>query len=323
MKNKFIGIDISKQTFDVAFSNNGKWKHMVFSNDVKGFSGLLDFIEEGDWAAMEASGPYYLSLATFLYSKGVPVAVENPLAIKRYSQMRFQRAKTDRKDAQTIAEYATSNPLKAWKPEQKHVTDLKQLHTAVEGLQKQLQQSKNQLAAFRSSGVLDKSLEREMKKIIRFVENKIALFEERQQALAGEYFAGSMKKITSIPGIGPKTAIMLIAVTDDFKKFDHYKQLIAFTGFSPRIYQSGTSVKGKGHICKMGNPQLRKLLYMCSWAAKRCNKACKEMYERLAAKGKPERVIKIALANKLLKQAFAIAKSDGLYDKNYQPKPCF
>jgi len=47
------------------------------------------------------------------------------------------------------------------------------------------------------------------------------------------------------------------------------------------------------------------------------------MHERLAAKGKPERVIKIALANKLLKQAFAIAKGDRLYDKNYQPKACF
>jgi hypothetical protein len=73
----------------------------------------------------------------------------------------------------------------------------------------------------------------------------------------------------------------------------------------------------------MGKSQIRKLLYMCSWTAKKCNKNCKEMYERLKAKGKPERVIKIAIANKLLKQAFAIATSKEKYIENYQPNGCF
>lgn len=107
--------------------------------------------------------------------------------------------------------------------------------------------------------------------------------------------------------------MMLIAITDDFTKFEHYKQLIAYVGFSPRIYESGTSVRGKGHICKMGKSQIRKLLYLCTWTAKRYNKTCREMYDRLHAKGKPERVIKIAIANKLLKQAFAVATSKQKY----------
>jgi hypothetical protein len=58
----------------------------------------------------------------------------------------------------------------------------------------------------------------------------------------------------------------------------------------------------------MGKSQIRKLLYLCSWTAKFCNKVCREMYERLKAKGKPERVFKISIANKLLKQAFSIGK---------------
>ena len=58
---------------------------------------------------------------------------------------------------------------------------------------------------------------------------------------------------------------------------------------------------------------------MCSWTAKRYNKTCREMYERLKAKGKPERVIKIAIANKLLKQVFAVATSKQKYIENYQP----
>ena len=323
MRHKIIGIDISKQTFDVAFYLDEKWEYYEFPNRLSGFESLLGLIDKDDLVVMEASGPYYLSLASYLYSKQVPVVVENPLVIKRYSQMRLYRAKTDRKDARTIAEYAGSSDLKCWQPDKKPITDIKQLHTAVEGLQKQLHQSNRQLETFRSSGALDKHLEREMKQIVIFLQSKISKLEKRQEEIAKKHFTSSLEKLTSIPGIGNKTAIMLIVITNDFQKFDHYKKLIAYVGFSPRIYQSGTSVRGKGHICKMGKTQIRKLLYICSWSAKRWNKACKEMYERLAAKGKPERVIKIALANKLLKQAFAIAKSDRLFNENYQSKICF
>ena len=84
------------------------------------------------------------------------------------------------------------------------------------------------------------------------------------------------------------------------------------------VYESGTSVKGKGHVTKMGNKYLRKLLYMCTWTAKKYNAQCKQMHERLSAKGKPEKVIKIAMANKLLRQAFAIGTNLGKYEKNYQ-----
>ncbi|CAL65049.1 IS110 family transposase [Christiangramia forsetii] len=155
------------------------------------------------------------------------------------------------------------------------------------------------------------------------MEKEKGKLEGQMLVLGKEEYKQTLRSLTSIPGIGDKTAIMLIAITADFDKFEHYKQLIAYVGFSPRIYQSGTSIKGKGHICKMGKSQIRKLLYMCSWTAKRYNKGCAEMYERLRKKGKPERVIKIAIANKLLKQAFAIAKNKTVFDENHQPKVCF
>ena len=82
--------------------------------------------------------------------------------------------------------------------------------------------------------------------------------------LADENYKETMELIQSIPGIGPKTAMALIILTNNFENFENYKQLIAYIGFSPRIYQSGTSVNGKGHICKMGNAQIRKMLYLCS-----------------------------------------------------------
>ncbi|WP_262497976.1 MULTISPECIES: transposase [unclassified Chryseobacterium] len=142
------------------------------------------------------------------------------------------------------------------------------------------------------------------------------ILESEIEKLALEEFEETIECLTSISGIGIKIAIMLIVITDNFKKFEH-KQLIAFVGFSPRIYESGSSVIGRSSICKMGKSQIRKLLYLCSWSAKRWNKKFKEMYERLITNGKAERVAKIALANRLLKQAFAIGKDKEKYREDF------
>lgn len=321
---KVIGIDISKQTFDVSFREETRVVHKVYDNNEKGFKAFklqMGQLKETR-VVMEASGPYYVNLASYLYSHGINVSVVNPLKIKRFSQMKFYRAKTDKKDSSMIMEYGETEfgSLAIWKPEDKGVQKLKQMRTAVELLRKQLSQSKNQLEAFESSGMLDKGVEKGVKKVIRATEKSIKDIEDQMLVVCETHYKESLQLLTSIPGIGNKTAMMLIALTDNFGKFEHYKQLIAYVGLAPRVYQSGTSVNGKGHICKMGKALIRKLLYMCSWTAKFCNKACREMYERLKAKGKPERVIKVAIANKLLKQAFAVVTSKQEYIENYQPK---
>ena len=316
---KFIGIDIRKQVFDVSFLLNDTWKHAVLENGKLGFKKLLKLIGEEDVVVMEASGTYYLPLAEFLFNAEIKVVVENPLVIKRYSQSKLKRAKTDKADSKVIAEYAQKNleDLKYWNPDSAEIKKIRQYYTRVQLLQKQVRQSKNQIEAFKSSGFMDKILERELNISIKHLELSIEKLELLIITLAKENYGESLKYLMSIPGIGPKTAVMLIVTTNNFKNFTNYKQLIAYIGFSPRIYQSGTSVRGKGSICKMGKSQIRKLLYMCSWSAKRYNKTCKEMYDRLIIQGKPERVIKIAIANKLIKQAFAIGMKQENFQNNY------
>lgn len=323
MHKKVIGIDISKRTFDVAFLECEKWRYYSFANDPKGFKSLLKLLGLEDHCVMEASGPYYLQLAEFLYKHNIRVSVVNPLVIKRFSQMRLVRAKTDKKDAQLIANYGLKEQPKLWAPTGEITRKMLQINTFLDSIQKHRTAVSNQKGAFESSGMVDEQLKRSLKSILKRLDDEQSKLEAQLTALVNEYYREGYERITSIPGIGPKGAVMLIALTDNFRKFSNYKQLIAYVGFSPRIYQSGTSVKGKGHICKMGKSQARKILYMCTLSAKRYNKACTEMHARLEAKGKPERVIKIALANKLLKQAFAIAKSESKYERNYVPKPCF
>ena len=119
--------------------------------------------------------------------------------------------------------------------------------------------------------------------------------------------------LRSIPGMEPRSASMLIIATDGFGIFEKYKLVISYFGLAPKIYKSGTSVKGISHISKMGMRQMRKVLYIVATSAIRCNKACKELYERLRTKGKSYRVALIAAVNKLIKQAFAIVKSGEPY----------
>lgn len=314
---KIIGIDISKQTFDACFFKNKKKIHHTLENNAKGFRGLLKEVDKEDWVVMEASGSYYLALANYFWKKGIKVCVVNPLIIKRYSQSRLVRAKTDKKDAQVIAEYGAQYELKEWIPESKASIDLRQMHSTIELLKKEIRQLKNQEEAFESSKELRSFLKRCFRKATKELMKVLKELEDKQQELAKEHYEETLERLQSIPGIGFKTAIMLAVITDNFRKFENYKQLIAYVGLSPRIYQSGTSVKGRGHICKMGKSQVRKLLYMCSWTAKKYNPGCIAMYERLKAKGKPEKVIKIALANKLLKQAFAIAKNKSFFQADF------
>jgi len=114
---KFIGIDISKQTFDVSFLEDEKWQHQVLENKPLGFKKISKILNSEDWVVMEASGSYYLPLAEYLTEIGFKVSVVNPLVIKRFSQTNLYRAKTDKKDAKTIAEYAEKYELKKWSPE--------------------------------------------------------------------------------------------------------------------------------------------------------------------------------------------------------------
>ena len=272
---------------------------------------------------MEATGPYHLQAAMYFHAHDKSVSVVNPLMIRRYCQMRFQRAKTDKKDAQSIAEFGMSQHPKLWTRPSEQTIELQQLQSALELLNKQKTMSSNQLKAFKVTGQLSKELNKELHRQLLTLKNRIKRLERSMYQLAGETYGDVLKNVQSVKGIGLKTATLLCVITEGFTKFDHYKQLIAFVGFSPRIFQSGTSVNGKAKICKLGKSQVRKSLYLCAWSAKHHNKACVEMYNRLKEKGKPERVIKVAIANKLIKQVFAIAKSGFPYNENYQSKPCF
>lgn len=307
------GIDCSKDYFDISVLKDHKVVFEGrFSNDNIGFEQALEHVFDSH-IAMEATGPYYFQLARFLHQHGQKVSVLNPLVVRRFSQMQLSRAKTDKKDALLIARFTTMTNPKEWVIPSDEILCIRNMETYLEGLKQRRRMLYNQLHAFEAAATIESGLNEEIKADLAHYDRKILDKEKEIEALIKETYTELSQNLKSIPGIGPRSASLLIILTDGFKMFENHKKLISYFGLAPRIYESGISVRGKNHICKMGMGQIRKVLYMAATSAIRCNKACKELYERLRTKGKPYKVALIAAVNKLVKQAFAIAKTGRQY----------
>ncbi len=319
----YTGIDISKLFFDVAFQVEGRYHYCKFDNDLPGFKSLLKVLTAESHVVMEASGPYYLRLACYLEANGIRVSVINPLVIRRFCQMRMSRTKTDKKDSRMIAEYGKTEKPALWESPKQHVITLQQLEALLSNLNKEKTAMSNQLESFNRSGMLNNKLKKMINEELKHKQALIEKLTNDMQALAEMHYKDMLANLESIPGMGKKTAMMLIILSGGFSRFDDYRKLSSYIGICPRIYDSGTSVKGKARICKMGMSKIRAMLYLCGWSAKRCNKACRELYERLIRNGKAKKQALIAVANKLLKQAFAIATQNTKYNENYSNIICF
>jgi transposase len=307
-----IGIDISKKWFDGFCGNRGTVQR--FDNTLGGWRLFAKWAGPDVHVVMEASGPYYLGLASWLVEQRIAVSVVNPLVIRRYGQMQLSRTKTDAKDAELIASYGKDQAPPLWTPPSAVCQGLRQLMSLREGLLRQQSILVGQGEAFGQNPMAEPLVLQIIREQRERIQAGLERIDRRLEQLALRHYRSGLEALLSIPGIGKKTAIMLLCITDGFKRFDDSRKLVSYVGICPRIWESGSSIKGRGSICRLGSSQLRKLLYMCSWSAKTHNPACRQMYERLKAKGKPERVIKVAIAHKLLRQAFAVGKKQQLFN---------
>ena len=313
----FYGVDISKSFFDVV---DQAGKHDQFSNDLKGFRSFLKAIQKDSLIVMEATGYYHYRLAQYLYEKGITVSVVNPLSVKRFIQMKLSKVKTDKSDAKAICEYAQATEVPLYTARNAVQAECLQLLSLQDLYLKQRTAVKNKIHGEKALGTPSKAVSRSLNRMLKQLEKELSQIELKLESLIRETQEDQLEQLTSIPGMGKKTAMLLIVLTDGFTGFENARQLCCYSGLTPTIRQSGTSVRGRSRISKVGNRKLRNLLFMCSFTACRTNKACRELYERIVEKGKSKKLALIAVCNKLLKQAFAIAKSGTYYQENYMSK---
>lgn len=302
-----VGIDVSKDWFDASWLDSGESQIQRFSYTDKGIENLLKQTSNKAVFVMEATGIYHSRLALKLYESGRQVSVVNPLVIKRYGQMKLLRVKSDRSDAFLIMKYGQQEKPALWEPSSEEVQELQQAHGWLSDLigerTRLVNRQQAHLYRAKPSGFVIKQMQLQLDHL----QQRIQDCEVHLESLVKKFFAELYARLQTIPSIGQKTALELIIVTDGFTRFADVKALSAYIGVSPTTFFSGSSVKGKGGIAKLGQDRLRQLLYLCSWTAKRCNLPCMQLYNRLLAAGKPLKVINIAIAHKLVRQAFAVA----------------
>ena len=228
--------------------------------------------------------------------------------------MNLQRAKTDSKDAESIAQYAQLTNPSLWHPSPRHLQQMLQMQSVMEQLSKQLTSTRNAIETLQQHPSVNQTALKSLQQVANAQKSQIDQLEDEMMELTKEHYSAEFKALTSIPGIGKKTAMLLILSTNAFDRFDNAKQLVAYTGIAPRIFQSGKTINKKSRISKLGMTELRRSLFMCSLRAITSNSGCKNLYDKLRQNGKAAKVALMAVCHKLLRQAFAIVKSNQVFD---------
>jgi transposase len=265
MAEAILGIDVSKKELSLALLFEGKYKKYKISNDLKGFERLTDwFKSQGIYqvkACMEATGSYGEKIADYLYEQGLQVHVVNPACIKAFGKSKLNRHKTDEVDSLLIAEYASKNELKSYKPKEPVLKELRSLYRCLQNLKEQQTQARNFLE---NEQCLPESVHNIYKNLATNIEKQIEIVNATmdQVVLSKEALKQDYENLQSIPGIGKTTAIAILSEIPDFSSLENARQLAAYAGLTPCHRTSGTSLKGKSFLSKMGSSHLRKALYI-------------------------------------------------------------
>jgi transposase len=324
----FLGIDISKKTFQAALTVDGiNMSENEVENNEQSIRAYFECLKEKFAlrqliVCMEHTGIYCLPLLDYLINKKVKVCVEPALQIKQSQGM--IRGKNDLIDARRIAQYAYKNrqELKLWKPQRTVIQQLKALLT----LRERLVKTKTQMEVpiNESKEYIDESIR---KKVIKSCEGTIKAIAKdinkvekeiasliTQDAKLSEQFG----LVESIPGIGRITALNMIISTGEFERITEAKKFACYTGVAPFEHTSGSSIRGKTKVSKLANMTLKKLLHLAAMSAIQCSDDLRIFYQRKVAEGKNKMSVINAVRNKLISRVFACIKNKRMYQKDFK-----
>ena len=303
-----LGIDISKKKFDVALLVDKKFWSKSYSNNKAGFEAFclwLNSREISPHICMESTGIYGHALANFLFEKGYLVSMVNPARIKGFGKSELSRNKTDEADAKLIARFCLAMRPGAWQPEPEWQVELKQWVNHLDNL-KELERM-----ALNRQEVAIKSVQKAISKHLKALKIQIEEAKEKIEEFINKDIDLRKKRelLASIPGIGQVTTAHILAHVGDINRFKTAKKLAAFAGLNPCQRQSGTSIKGRTKLSKIGSSQFRKSLYMPALVAIRYNPTLKTFYEGLLARGKAKMVAIGAVMRRLLHIVYGVLKN--------------
>jgi transposase len=297
----YIGIDVAKAQLDIAVRPSGE--QWISGTDAASLDELVGRVQalQPELIVLEATGGREGPAVAALAAAGLPVAVVNPRQVRDFARAVGQLAKTDVLDAQVLAHFAqvihpTPRPLPDAQAQelaallarrrqliQMQTAERQRLDTAVLAVQSHIQRHLAWLQADLSD--LDRTLS--------------------QQVQASPVWRERENLLRSVPGIGPTTALTLVAELPERGRLDR-KALAALVGVAPLSCERGTW-RGR-RIVWGGRARVRTALYMATLVASRHNPTIAAFYTRLCAAGKPKKVALIACMHKLLTILNAIVR---------------
>lgn len=321
---RYIGIDTSSEQHLVARpeAQHPKYKVERFENNESGINALVSTLDaQTDHVIVEATGTYSMRLVWMLCQAGIRVSVLSPNQSTGFiKNVMNDSIKNDERDACALSYYGQRMEPPCYEPRPEAVQKAEQLQRLYCQLVEDRGAASNRLHALSFHPFAEPTVVAVQQELLTFFDRKITEVREQITDMDNDEFEQMTKIISSITGIGDVTASAIVIATNGLATFQNDGQLAKFIGINPSQNDSG-KFKGKGNIPKRGNRRLRALLYTCAISAKRFNPKCKELYERLRAKGKSHKVAMIAVARKLVAYVFAVVKNGIPFQKNYCAKP--
>ena len=309
---RFVGIDVSKETLDIV---NADGRSETIGNTRKEISTWIESLIEttNTIVVLEATGGYESLLVKLLHQRNIALAVVNPRQVRDFAKGIGKNAKTDAIDAQVIARFAEVVQPTPQVPQSEDEIKLGALVQRRRQILDLMHQEKNRIQQ-----TVDRDISKSIEAIINSLKKQLKAI-EKQIETAVQTDASNARKVeilNSVKGVGPVTVSTLVAELPELGQLNR-QQVAKLVGVAPINNDSGKSV-GKRKTSG-GRSTVRTALYMATLTATRWNSTIKTFYQRLLAKGKPQKVALTAAMRKLLTILNALIKSNQLWRV---PTPC-
>jgi transposase len=334
METLWVGIDMAKASFEaMALWQTDSVRLGEFTNEPAGFVALAIQVQSEQarcgaaavqWV-VEPTGGYELPLVAFAHEAGWAISLPNPRQVRQWAHGSGQRAKTDRQDALLLARFGAAQQPIPHRPLAVEVSELDSLLQRRQDLEQMVQQEKNRSEALRGRPGIAAPVIANLERVIQALQEAL---QEVEQALAEHqqqhaHLRHDAQRLLALPGIGPKVVLPLLVLLHRWQTLTAgqgtTKGLTAFVGLDPQPYESGRSVRRRSSISKMGNAELRRLLYMGALSAVHGRNPLHAFYERLVGRGKARKLVIVAAARKLLAWAWTLFSQQTHWNPDFHP----
>jgi transposase len=297
----WAGIDVSAKTLAVCRWRAGEQEERAFDNDATGHREVVKWLGKSARVCVEATGVYHLQLALTLRAAGVDVMVVNPRVAKDFARALSNRSKTDEVDAWTLLEFIRRMEFVAWQAPSQAVLELRELGRRLGELTRVSVEEKNRLHA-KKAAAISRAVIADVTAHLQHIAVRIKAIEKTAQAVIKRDpdLCEQYEILIGATGIGKRSAILLLTELAVLDPTMTVRQIVAYAGLDPRVFESGTSVQKPPRISKVGNARLRAILYMVAVSAIRHDRGARLFFARLVQRGKKKMQAIVAVMRKLL-----------------------